>query len=62
MKEYIYIMPKHECKKCNFSTDKLGNWSRHIVTGKHLRKRDYVCTNCGKAYKYMSGLSRHNFK
>ena len=55
-------MPKHECKKCNYTTNRLSNWNRHILTDKHLRKRDYVCTNCGKPYKYLSGLSRHNFK
>jgi hypothetical protein len=55
-------MPKHECKKCKYTTNRLSNWNRHILTDKHLRKRDYVCANCGKPYKYLSGLSRHNFK
>lgn len=50
------------CKKCQFTTNKQGNWNRHILTSKHLRKSDYECKACGKKYKYMSGLSRHQFK
>jgi DNA-directed RNA polymerase subunit RPC12/RpoP len=64
--------PKFYCEKCDYSSNKLYNWERHIVSTKHKMitndnknepKRattTYKCMTCGKIYKYQSGLSRHN--
>jgi hypothetical protein len=61
---------KYECIKCKFICCKLCDYNRHLLTGKHNRisndnekapknaTRQYVC-NCGKVYKYSSGLSKH---
>ena len=61
---------KYECIKCNFICCKLCDYNRHLLTSKHIRitndnenapknaTRQYIC-NCGKEYKYSSGLSKH---
>ena len=49
----------YKCNKCNYSTNKKYAWNRHLLTKKHLREANYICEICGKSYKYMSGLSRH---
>jgi hypothetical protein len=61
---------KYECIKCNFVCSKLCDYNRHVLTIKHNRiandnekapknaTRQYIC-NCGKEYKYSSGLSKH---
>ena len=51
-------MVNYECKRCNYKTSRLNNWRQHLKTDKHLRQR-LVCNNCGKEYKYRSGLSKH---
>ena len=57
------------CKHCNYKTDRLNNWNKHLNTIKHLnntedkclknRKGNYVCDVCKKEYKYMNGLHKH---
>ena len=58
------------CKKCNYSTSRISHWERHILTPKHLYRKEkeskvniltYSCI-CGKKYKYSSGLSKHKKK
>ena len=58
------------CKKCNYTTSRISHWERHIITPKHLDKKEkepkvnilnYSCI-CGKKYKYASGLSKHKKK
>jgi hypothetical protein len=61
------------CENCDFNTCNKKDYMRHISTGKHKRitndnKRinektpDYFQCECGKVYKYLSGLSRHRTK
>jgi hypothetical protein len=64
------ILPKNaekfNCVLCNFKCSKQSNWDSHIITRKHKkiindnenRAKTFVC-DCGKTYKYGSGLSRH---
>jgi len=69
-------MPKNaeffSCKKCNFKCSKQSNYDNHLMTAKHKRitmdnekmpKNSvlYEC-ECGKKYKYSSGLSKHRSK
>jgi hypothetical protein len=65
---------KFYCECCNFKCSKPSDWSRHIVRPKHISNQkmikndtkcayktpedDYTC-ECGKNYKYSSGLWRH---
>ena len=64
------------CEKCNFITSNKKDFSRHLTTAKHQRisndnindndfsqitPKQYRC-NCGKVYKYSSGLSVHKRK
>jgi len=57
------------CEKCNFKCCKRGDYNRHKNTAKHkmiindnkITSKNitaYSC-ECGKSYKYASGLSRH---
>ena len=54
------------CKFCNYSTSKFYNYNKHLQTIKHQRitmdnKKEgsnFIC-ECGKYYKYNSGLSKH---
>jgi hypothetical protein len=57
------------CNKCKFKCSKRGDYNRHLSTAKHkMITNDNEITskniaplmcNCGKKYKYASGLSRH---
>jgi len=64
---------KFVCENCNYVTSRLSQYNRHILTYKHKKIINgnfkfqkvpkssnalWVC-NCGKQYKYDSGLSRH---
>lgn len=66
-----------ECKICDYTTCKIGNWNRHISTHKHKRlivankksqnieehnKSEFVCEYCGKMYKHLSSLCKHKKK
>ena len=56
------------CEICNYSTKRKYNLYNHLKTKKHLKNIDkfqtnkkYIC-ECGKIYKYHSGLWRHKKK
>ena len=53
----------YNCLECNYNTNIKCNWDKHILTQKHLNKvnvksKEIIC-ECGKSYKFVSGLSRH---
>tara|TARA_B100001027_G_C16266731_1_gene332506 strand:- start:4111 stop:5019 length:909 start_codon:yes stop_codon:yes gene_type:complete len=58
-----------ECIKCNYKTKSAFNFKRHINSSKHKKKicapidgtKKYVC-ECGKKYKYHTGLAKHKHK
>ena len=55
-------MEKYECFLCNYSTIRKYDFKRHLKTKKHLnRNKKYIC-ECGKEYKFNSGLSKHRKK
>jgi len=58
------------CETCHFKCSKQSDWNRHITRPKHLRiqngtkktpenAKQYLCSHCGKDYKYSSGLWKH---
>ena len=57
---------KYICEICNFKTSNKYNYSKHISSLKHKRQemdsekceKMYFC-NCGKKYKYDTGLYKH---
>ena len=63
--------PPYTCNLCDYTTNKLSNWGKHVSTQKHLllcalestpsaeRQRVGLQCACGKIYKHMSSLSRH---
>ena len=66
------VAKKYSCKKCDYHTTNKFDWNKHITTTKHkngnfrvTNKQNllmYICENCGKEYKFKSGLSRHKKK
>lgn len=66
---------KYYCECCDYSTPRKSQWDRHLLTGKHLNNEkrnqkvpdDNMVINtieihkcsCGRTYKYMSGLCKH---
>tara|TARA_Y100000816_G_scaffold125512_2_gene88318 strand:+ start:5381 stop:6226 length:846 start_codon:yes stop_codon:yes gene_type:complete len=63
-------MSLYRCKACNYETDRLNNWNKHLNTAKHKKNSKfnkyiddegkYTCNICNKKYKYKSGLSKHS--
>lgn len=58
--------PKYNCEKCRFTCSKKSEFVRHLNTAKHKRiiddntkDRDQYRCECGKIYKYKSGLCKH---
>ena len=64
-------MSEYKCEICNYSTNFIQNYNRHINSSKHknkvcppkkvIKKKTFVC-ECGKKYKFQSGLSKHKHK
>ena len=59
---------KHLCECCNYKTNKIHEWSRHLNTKKHAVNIapnymsvgiGYVCSTCNKKMKSKSGLYKH---
>ena len=60
----------YECKKCDYKSNKKSHYERHLQTKKHndtngilngIQKGAFLC-ECGKSYKFSSGLYRHKSK
>ncbi len=65
---------KFNCEPCVFNCYKAGDWSRHILTRKHINgnkitssyidlhphNEPFKCKKCNNSYKYNTGLSRHS--
>ena len=55
----------YNCALCKYTTDKIGNWNKHVTTKKHIAKTcntepiQHKCDICSRTYKYASGLSKH---
>lgn len=62
---------KYTCSKCDYTTSKLSNWKRHVVSKKHISvinaeylgasepiSKIWTC-ECGKKYKHNQSYYRH---
>ena len=76
------IVPKSSkkfvCACCDYSTSRKSQYSRHLLTAKHLNrvndskmivkkfqeiaKKKSFVCGCGKEYSYDSGFYRYNFQ
>jgi len=67
------VATKFLCVDCDYHTSKIFNWNKHISTRKHKMVKNgkkktekvaeqsehHICSDCGKQYKFQSGLCRH---
>ena len=62
---------KYSCKKCHYYSSNKFDFDKHLSTTKHKmitngnkksQKVATLCCDCGKKYKFKSGLSRHQKK
>ncbi len=55
---------KYVCEKCNFRTNNLFNWNKHLTTRKHLTDGGYnhTCLVCDMKFRHRQSLDRHNKK
>ena len=64
--------PVYCCEFCDYTSSNKKDYKKHLSTGKHTKNKmdnkksphhptAYFC-NCGKSYKYLSGLSKHKNK
>jgi len=69
-KKFKKSSSKYICNKCDYYTNRKSQYDRHLQTKKHndtngsfndTKKVPYIC-QCGKTYKYHTGLSRHKKK
>ena len=54
---------KRVCKTCDFVTSHLGDWNKHLLTGKHIKLTNassgkQECA-CGKLFNHKQSLFRH---
>lgn len=54
-------MSKYNCDLCNYTTDIIGNYNRHINSIKHINNNNKytISCKCGQTFQHKSSLSRH---
>jgi hypothetical protein len=66
-------LKKYGCESCDYYTSDKTDFNKHLLTLKHKKitndneisekiGKEYMCSQCGKKYKYASGLSCHKKK
>ena len=57
---------RYRCAACDYYTEKLCNFKKHLMTQKHTRlSKDcddingYMCQACGAIYRHKPSLSKH---
>ena len=68
------ISKKFYCETCDYTTGKPSEWTKHLLTRKHINgnkksptitpsdnpNEPFKCKKCNNSYKYNTGLSRHS--
>jgi ribosomal protein L44E len=61
----------YRCETCDYNTSRKSQWSRHILTAKHLKftndddvftekvHKEFRCENCNKIFNFRQSLWRH---
>ena len=71
-----FVANKYYCSTCDYKCYKKYNWTKHLMTSKHIKATSsnglstkklqkvatYLCDNCDKQYNDRTGLWRHNKK
>lgn len=57
----------YHCEKCNYTTNKTNDYTKHITTKKHNTEKNdndekNKCPNCSKTYSSPSNLWKHKQK
>ena len=55
----------YSCEKCKYTTIVKSNYSKHLLSNKHINEEvvnNYECKSCNKMYKSNQGLWAHNKK
>ncbi len=47
------------CTACNFNTNHLSKYNRHIITDKHLRRANIICKYCNEQFSTTEMLESH---
>ena len=54
---------KYSCETCHYSSNKKGNYEKHLLTIKHNQllslPKIWICVTCNKSYKSRIGLWKH---
>jgi hypothetical protein len=70
-KKYPKISYKFICEKCNYKCNKKSEYSKHLLTAKHIKEAngnikniqtDFLCTFCNKLYRSRGSLWKHEQK
>ena len=70
-KKYPKISYKFICEKCNYKCNKKSEYSKHLLTAKHLKEAngnikniqtEFLCTFCNKLYRSRGSLWKHEQK
>jgi hypothetical protein len=70
------IIENHHCKICDYTTDRKSSYTKHLLSGKHIKREELtsfnepltpcisenICSNCEKKYKSRVGLWYHQKK
>ena len=60
-----FSMVVHTCERCNFSTEYIWVYDKHLLSNKHIKLQtsdheySHICKYCTKKYKSISGYYKH---
>jgi hypothetical protein len=63
----ILVNLMYECKTCDYQTKIKADYSKHMITKKHMKKKkelrsQFKCNGCNKTFASSKNLDKHNDK